>query len=87
MVLSDLRMPGADSLTVLRYAREVAPRSLVLLMTAHATVDREGEALRGGAQDYLPKPLWFEDLLDKIETLVEDRSSARNGRSCASSAV
>jgi CheY-like chemotaxis protein len=39
VVISDLRMPGADGLTVLRHARDVAPQTLVLLMTAHATVE------------------------------------------------
>src|ERR1700758_4962481 len=61
LVLSDLRMPGADGLAILRRVREVSPQTLVLLMTAHATVDTAIEALQRGAQDYLLKPLIFED--------------------------
>jgi two-component system response regulator PilR (NtrC family) len=76
LVISDLRMPGADGLTVLRHAREIAPQTLVLLMTAHATVDTAVEALRGGAQDYLLKPLIFDDVLHKIRTLLEHRQAA-----------
>src|SRR5579862_351354 len=76
VVVSDLRMPGADGLAVLRHAREVAPQTLVLLMTAHATVETAVEALRGGAQDYLLKPVIFDDLLHKIEALVEHRQLA-----------
>jgi two-component system response regulator PilR (NtrC family) len=76
LVLSDLRMPGADGLSVLRHAREVAPQALVVLMTAHATVDTAVEALRGGAQDYLLKPVLFDDLLHKIEGLLERRQLA-----------
>src|SRR5262249_18480395 len=53
VVISDLRMPGADGLSVLRNAREIAPQTLVLLMTAPATVDTAVEALRGGAPCYL----------------------------------
>ncbi len=76
VVLSDLRMPGADGLAVLRHAREVAPQTLVLLMTAHATVDTAVDALRGGAQDYLLKPVVFDDLLHKVAMLIEHRQLA-----------
>ena len=76
MVISDLRMPGADGLSVLRHAREIAPQTLVLLMTAYATVDTAVEALRGGAQDYLLKPVMFDDVLHKIRQLMEHRQAA-----------
>ena len=76
VVVSDVRMPGADGLAVLRHAREVAPQTLVLLMTAHATVETAVAALRGGAQDYLLKPVMFDDLLHKIESLMEHRQLA-----------
>ncbi len=76
LVLTDLRMPGADGLTVLRHTREIAPQTLVLLMTAHATVDTAVEALRRGAQDYLLKPLILEDVLHKIDYLLQHRQLA-----------
>ena len=76
LVLSDLRMPGADGLAVLRHTREVAPQALVLLMTAHATVETAVEALHRGAQDYLLKPLIFEDVLHKIDHLLRHRQVA-----------
>jgi len=76
VILSDLRMPGADGLTLLRRAREVSPQTLVLLMTAHATVETAIEALQRGAQDYLLKPLIFEDVLHKIDHLLRHRQAA-----------
>ncbi len=76
VAISDLRMPGADGLTVLSHAREVAPQTLVLLMTAHATVETAVEALQRGAQDYLLKPLIFEDVLHKISHLLRHRQVA-----------
>jgi two-component system response regulator PilR (NtrC family) len=76
LVLSDLRMPGASGIEVLRRTREIAPQALVLLMTAHATVESAVEALREGAQDYLLKPVLFEDLLHKIDYLLENRQMA-----------
>jgi DNA-binding NtrC family response regulator len=76
LVLSDIRMPGADGLDVLRHAREHAPQALVLLMTAHATVETAVEAIRRGAQDYLLKPFILDDVLHKIRHLLEHRQLA-----------
>ncbi|HEY2386532.1 MAG TPA: sigma-54 dependent transcriptional regulator [Candidatus Binatia bacterium] len=76
IVLTDLRMPGADGLTILQRVREVSPHTLVLLMTAHATVETAIEALQRGAQDYLLKPLLFEDVLHKIDHLLRHRQAA-----------
>jgi DNA-binding NtrC family response regulator len=76
LVISDLRMPGADGIAVLRRTREVAPQTLVLLMTAHATVETAIEALHRGAQDYLLKPIMFEDVLHKIDHLLRHRQVA-----------
>ncbi len=76
LVLSDVRMPGADGLEVLRHVREVSPQTLVLLMTGHATVETAIEALRRGAQDYLLKPVVFDELLHKLDYLLQHRQLA-----------
>ena len=76
LVLSDIRMPGADGLAVLRHAREVSPQTLVLLMTAHATVETAVEAIQRGAQDYLLKPIIFDDVLHKMDYLLRNRQVA-----------
>ena len=76
LVLCDLKMPGSDGLTVLRQVRERAPQTLVLLMTAYGSVETAVEALRWGVQDYLLKPLLFEDLLHKIDRLLTYKQQA-----------
>lgn len=76
IVLTDLTMPGSDGMAVLRHVRNVSPQTLVILMTAHATVDTAVEAIRLGAQDYLLKPLIFEDVLRKVKHLMEHRKLA-----------
>src|SRR5262249_25348432 len=73
LVVTDLRMPGADGLAVLRRAREISPQTLVLVMTAHGSVDTAVDALRSGATDYILKPVVFDDLLAKVERLLEYR--------------
>jgi DNA-binding NtrC family response regulator len=76
VVLTDLMMPGADGLAVLKHIREFSPQTLVILMTAHASVETAIEAIRAGAQDYLLKPLVFEEVLRKIQNLLSHRKLA-----------
>lgn len=76
VVLTDLQMPGADGLAVLKRVREMAPQTFVLIMTAFATVDTSVAALQLGAQDYLLKPIVFEDLLRKVHKLIEHKDLA-----------
>jgi DNA-binding NtrC family response regulator len=76
VVITDLRMPGADGLAVLKRAREVAPQTVVLVMTAHASVETAVEALRDGAVDYILKPVIFDDVLAKVERVLEHRQLA-----------
>jgi len=76
VVLTDLSMPGADGIAVLRHIREFSPQTLVIIMTAHATVETAVEAIRLGAQDYLLKPLIFDEVLRKIQLLMAHRKLA-----------
>jgi len=76
VVLTDLSMPGADGIAVLRHIREFSPQTLVIIMTAHASVETAVEAIRLGAQDYLLKPLMFEEVLRKIQLLMTHRKLA-----------
>jgi len=76
VVLTDIKMPGADGLAVLRHVREVSPQTFTLIMTAFASVDTAVEALQLGAQDYLLKPIILDDLLRKIHTLLEHKDLA-----------
>ncbi len=72
-IITDLRMPGADGLAVLTRAREVAPQTVVLVMTAHASVETAVGALRAGATDYILKPVVFDDVLAKLARVLEYR--------------
>ncbi len=76
LILSDLKMPGADGLAVLKKVREAYPQTMVMLITAYASVDTVVDALRLGAQDYLLKPLLLDDVLHKVRRLLEHRQQA-----------
>jgi DNA-binding NtrC family response regulator len=76
LVLTDLMMPGADGIAVMKHVRDLAPQTLVMIMSAHATVETAIEAIRLGAQDYLLKPLLFAEVLRKIRHLMDHRKLA-----------
>src|SRR5262249_3315136 len=56
VILSDLRMPEVDGLALLRHARQNAPGTPFVLMTAFGTLDFAIQAMREGAEDILLKP-------------------------------
>jgi len=70
IVITDLNMPGADGIEVLRAAREVAPDTRVILITAYGTVDTAVEAMRLGAKDFIAKPFKIAELELKVDMLM-----------------
>ncbi|TMP98374.1 MAG: sigma-54-dependent Fis family transcriptional regulator [Verrucomicrobia bacterium] len=57
LVLTDIKMPGMSGLQLLKEARQKSRDTLFILMTAFGTVESAVEAMKGGAYDYLSKPL------------------------------
>jgi len=60
IVLSDVKLPGADGLQILKAAKQRNPECEVILMTAFATVDMAVEAMKAGAHEFLQKPFTLE---------------------------
>jgi len=63
LVFLDVRMPGADGLTVLGRLRERRSDAAVVVMTAHGTMDTAIQAMQRGAYDYLAKPFDIDEVL------------------------
>jgi DNA-binding NtrC family response regulator len=74
-VITDIIMGGVDGLGVLRKARALNPRALVVLITAFATVETAVHALREGAADYVVKPFNLHDLTFRLHYLLENRAA------------
>ncbi len=71
LVLTDLKMPGLDGISLLDEVRAAAPQSVVVVMTAFGTIDSAVEAIKKGAENYLTKPLDPTSLLVVIERAME----------------
>ena len=71
VVLTDLRMPHADGLRVLKFAKQCNPLTEVVLITGHGTIESAVEALKSGAYDYLRKPFEPDDLRRTIERALQ----------------
>jgi DNA-binding NtrC family response regulator len=70
LVVTDIRMPGADGFAVMREARALAPHTAVVLLTAFGNVPDAVAAMKDGACDYLVKPVSFEQLEEAAERIL-----------------
>ncbi|HVG02360.1 MAG TPA: sigma 54-interacting transcriptional regulator, partial [Nitrospira sp.] len=67
IVITDLRLPGADGLAILKESKERNPTTEVILITAHGSVDTAVGAITLGAYDYITKPFQMDELLLIVE--------------------
>ena len=71
LLLTDQRMPGLSGLELLEAARAVTPAVSMIIMTAYGTIETAVAAIKGGAADYLTKPLNLDELLHRIAQVRE----------------
>jgi DNA-binding NtrC family response regulator len=80
VIITDIRMPGADGMTLLAAAVADEPDRPVILITAFASVASAVEAIRAGAFDYLTKPFTSNQLLVAVDRAVRFRQLARENK-------
>src|SRR5262249_24000011 len=73
LVITDLRMPKADGMDVLKAVKSTSPETVVLVITAFATSDSAVEAMKQGAYDYLTKPFPVDEVQLIIRNALEKR--------------
>jgi DNA-binding NtrC family response regulator len=71
LVLSDLKMAGMSGLDLLKQLTDFDKSIIVILLTAHGTIDSAVDALRLGAFEYLQKPYDSEKLLDTVSRALK----------------
>jgi DNA-binding NtrC family response regulator len=79
-VISDIRMPEKDGVTLLAELREARPETPVILMTAFGSIDSAVEAMRDGAFDYITKPFKRGSVLASLERAFERRALEQENR-------
>ncbi|PMR69179.1 sigma-54-dependent transcriptional regulator [Halomonas heilongjiangensis] len=80
VVVSDIRMPGMDGMTLLREVRSRDPDLPVILITGHGDISTAVEAMRDGAWDFLEKPFAGERLVEVVRRGVEKRRLSLENR-------
>lgn len=66
LVITDLKMPGASGLELVRHVREHLPRTQVIMITGYPSIETAVQAVKLGAEEYLPKPFTQEELLAAV---------------------
>jgi signal transduction histidine kinase len=76
-IVSDIKMPGMDGLELLAQIHALRPETLTLLITGHGDQDLAIGALRGGAYDYLLKPLDRDSFVAALDRALHTRRLRR----------
>ncbi|MEW5913968.1 MAG: response regulator [Thermodesulfobacteriota bacterium] len=71
LVLVDLMMPVMDGMTFLREARKLQPDLMVVVITGYATLEKAVEAMKQGADDFLPKPFKPQELRLMVQRVLK----------------
>jgi two-component system response regulator AtoC len=71
LILSDIRMPGLGGLELLERSRRLSPMIDIFMMTAYGSVEDAVACLRQGAADYILKPFEMDDLIIRINRILE----------------
>jgi DNA-binding NtrC family response regulator len=71
VVLTDLKMPGMDGLSLIERGRPMSPHTTFIVMTAFATIDTAVKAIKLGAESYLTKPLELDAVMAIVDRALE----------------
>lgn len=70
VVVTDIKMSGADGMDLLRFVRQNDPAAKVIIITGFATAETAKEAIKGGAVDFIAKPFRISQLKDLVVSLT-----------------
>lgn len=70
VIISDIRMPGMDGITLLDKVKEQSPSVPVIIMTAYSDLDRAVSAFQGGAFEYLSKPFDVDEVISLVKRAI-----------------
>ncbi len=80
LVVTDLKMPGASGLDLVRHVRDNLRDTQVMMITGYASVEGAVEAVKSGAEEYLAKPFTGEELIGAVARAIEKLHRTRAAR-------
>lgn len=80
LIITDLKMPRIDGISLLKEAKKIDPQISVVIMTAYATIETAVEATQKGAYDYITKPFRRERILLTIDKILKWRQVTSENR-------
>ena len=72
VIITDLKMEGADGFQVLERARELLPQARIVVITGFATLETAKESFRKGAFDFVAKPFKLGGIIECVRRLEEE---------------
>ena len=85
IVITDVKMETMSGFDVLRHVKEHHKQTLVILITAYASVETAIEAMKMGAYDYVTKPFKIDELQMTVQRALDFQSALRENRICGRS--
>ena len=79
VIISDIRMPGMDGITLLEKIKQQAPEIPVIIMTAYSDLDRAVSAFQGGAFEYLSKPFDVDEVVSLVKRATTHKQQNQAG--------
>jgi two-component system nitrogen regulation response regulator GlnG len=73
VIISDIRMPGTDGITLLQHIKQQTPDIPVIIMTAYSDLDRAVSAFQSGAFEYLPKPFDVDEVTGLVRRVIKQK--------------
>ena len=70
VIVSDIRMPGIDGLTLMAKIKQIAPKLPIIIMTAYSDLESAVSVYEGGAFEYLPKPFDIDEAVDLVQRAI-----------------
>lgn len=73
ILIADIKMPKLNGMQLMEKVKNISPQTMIIIITAYATVETAVQALRSGASDYIVKPLDFDEVIFRVKHLMNRR--------------
>jgi two-component system response regulator PilR (NtrC family) len=80
LLITDIRMKDVDGIEVLKRAKELRPKTVVVMISAFATAETAVEAMKEGAYDYIPKPFKVREFKKIVKDALQSKKPLAEGR-------